>query len=72
MKLRSRNDIELHVEQVRKKGKNLIKDSSLSSLDTLKNEILEELKNAKYNEFEDMVYRMQLTYDEFIDILDIK
>ena len=35
-------------------------------------EILEELKNAKYNDLEDMVYRMQLTYDEILDILDLK
>ena len=37
-----------------------------------KEEILEELKNEKCNDFEDLVYRMQLTYDEIIDILDIK
>ena len=37
-----------------------------------KNEIVEELKNVKYNDIEDMVYRMQLTNDEIIDILDLK
>ena len=37
-----------------------------------KNKILEELKNVKYNDLEDLVYRMQLTYDEIIDILDQK
>ena len=37
-----------------------------------KNEILEELKKAKYNDTEDLVYRMLLTYDEIIDVLDIK
>ena len=37
-----------------------------------KNEILEKLKNAKYNDLEDLVYRMQVTYDEVIDILDLK
>ena len=37
-----------------------------------KNEILEELKNVEYNDLEDLVYRMQLTYDEVIDILDLK
>ena len=26
----------------------------------------------KYNDLEDMVYRMEITYDEFIDILDMK
>ena len=70
--LRSENDIELHTEQVRKKGLILIKDYSLSNLDMFKNEILEELKMIKYNDLEDLVYRMQLTYDEIIDVLDLK
>ena len=70
--LRSENDIELHTEQVRKKGLILIKDYSLSSLDMFKNEILEELKRVKYNDLEDMVYRFQLTYNEIIDVLDLK
>ena len=35
-------------------------------------ERLEDLKNAKYNDLEDMVYRMQLTCDEIKDILDLK
>ena len=30
------------------------------------------MKVAKYNDLEEMVYRFQLTYDELIDILDIK
>ena len=37
-----------------------------------KNEILKEIKNAKYNDLEDLVYRSQLTYDEVINILDLK
>ena len=41
LELRSQNDIELHVEQVRKKGINLINDYSLSSLGTFKKEIPE-------------------------------
>ena len=35
-------------------------------------EILEELKNIKYNDLEDLVYRRQLTYEEIIFILDLK
>ena len=70
--LRSQNGIELHVEQVRKKGLILINDYSLSSLGMFKDEILEDLKNAQFNVLEDMVYRFQLTYDEFMDILDLK
>ena len=72
LELRSRNGIELNVEQVRKKGLILINDYSLSSLDMFKNEILEELKNVKYNDLEDLVYRFRLTYDEIMDILDLK
>ena len=37
-----------------------------------KNEILEELKNFKYKDLEDMVYRFQLRYDAIIDTLDLK
>ena len=37
-----------------------------------KNEILEELRNVKYNDLKDLVYRMQLTYNEIIDILDLE
>ena len=72
LELRSQNGIELHVEQVRKKGLILINDYSLSSLGMFKDEILENLKNAKFNDLEDMVYRFQLTYDEIMDILHLK
>ena len=72
LELRSQNGIELHVEQVRKKGLILINDYSLSSLGMFQHEILEDLKKAKFNDLEDMVYRFQLTYDEIMDILDLK
>ena len=29
-------------------------------------------KNAKKNDIEDIVYRFQLTYDEFVNVLDLK
>ena len=48
------------------------KQKKLSDFDTQKHEILEELKNAKYNDLEDLVYRMQLTFIEIINILDLK
>ena len=35
-------------------------------------EILEGLKKTIYNDIEDLVYRLQLTYDKFIDHLDLK
>ena len=72
LELRSQFGIELHVEQVRKKGINLINDYSISCLGTFRSEILEELKNVRHDDLEDLVYRFQLTYDEFIDILDFK
>ena len=72
LELRSQNGIELHVEQVRKKGLILINDYSLSSLGMFKDEILEELKNVKYSDLEDLVYRFKLTYNEIMDILDLK
>ena len=72
LELRSQNGIDLHDEQVRKKGLILINDYSLSSLDMFKNEILEELKKVKYNDLEDLVFRFRLTYDEIMDILDLK
>ena len=72
LELRSQNGIELHVEQVRKKGLILINEYSLSSLGMFKDEILEELKNVKYNDLEDLVYRFKLTYDEIMDILELK
>ena len=72
LELRSQNGIELHVEKVRKKGLILINDYSLSSLGMFKDETLEDLKNAKFNDLEDMVYRFQLTYDEIMGILDLK
>ena len=72
LELRSQNDIELLVEQIRKTGIFLLNDYSSSNLDTLIKEILEDLINAIYNDPEDIVYRRQLTYDEIVDTLGLK
>ena len=68
--------LELHVKEFRKRGnKRKIEDNEnkLSDFDNQKkNEILEVLKKAKYNDLEDLVYRMQLIYNEIIDILDLE
>ena len=45
---------------------------SYQTLIPKKNEMFEELRNVKYNDLKELVYRMQLTYDEIIDILDLK
>ena len=63
------------MREVRKRGIEIKigdNDNKLSDFDTQKNEILEELKNINYNDLEDLVYRMQQTYDEIINILDLK
>ena len=65
----------MHVKKVRKIG-NKIKlannEYKLSDFDAEKNEILEELKNAKNNDLEDLVSRFQITVDENLDVLDLK
>ena len=74
-KLLELTSLELHVKEVRERG-NKIKigdrEYQLSDFDTQKNEILQELRNVKYNDLEDLVHRMKLTHDEIIDILDFK
>ena len=45
---------------------------SYQTLILKKNEILEQLKNGKYNVLKDLVYRMRLSYDEIMDIFDLK
>ena len=74
-KLLELKSLELHVEEVKKRGNKLKiedKEFKLSHFDDQENEIIEELKNAKYNDLEDLVYRMRLSYDEIVDILDLK
>ena len=74
-KLLEDKSLELHVEEVRKRGdriKSGDNEYKLSDFDTQKHEIIEGLKNDKYDDLEDLVYRMQLTYDEIIDVLDLQ
>ena len=74
-KLLELKPLELHVEEVRKRG-DIIKigdkEYKLSDFDNQKYEILEELKKVGYNDLKDLVYRMRLSYDEIMDILDLK
>ena len=67
--------LELHVIEVRKRCNKIKigdKEYKLSDFDNQKYEIIEELKKAKYKHLRDLVYRMKLTYDEIIDVLDLK
>ena len=73
-KLLELKSIELHVEEVKKRGNKIKiedKEFKLSDFDNQKNEIIEELKNVKYNDLEVLVYRMRLSYDEIMDILEL-
>ena len=74
-KLLELKSLELHVEEVRKRGnikKIGGKEYELSDFDNQKYEILEELKKVGYNDLKDLVYRMRLSYDEIMNILDLK
>ena len=74
-KLLELNSLELHVKEVKKRGNETkLGDDEilLSVFDTNKNETLEELKKAKYNDLEDLVYRMRPSDDEIIDIQGLK
>ena len=40
--------------------------TTLYGLDFFKEQILEEVKKANYNDLDDLVYRFQLTYNDII------
>ena len=57
------------------RGTGIKKENSgyfLEVFDHLKSAIRAELKGVKYKDLEDMVYRLELPYDESVDILDVK
>ena len=53
----------MHGEEVEKKGLTILKEVSSSSLDAFEREINEALKSLKYNDLDDMVYNMELTFN---------
>ena len=74
-KLLELKSLELHVEEVKKRGNKITigdNEYKLSDFDNQKYEIVQEIKNAKYNDLDDLVYRMRLSYYEIMDILDLK
>ena len=73
LELRFENHIDLHVKEVEKREyqiKTGDKEYNLSDPDTVKNVIINELKSLEKNDFEDMVFRMELTNYEFEKTLD--
>ena len=75
LELRSETDIDLHVKDVEKRGTRIEIENSchiLGDFVLLRSENHLETKWVKYRDLEDMVYRLQITYDEIIGILDVK
>ena len=75
LELRSESDIELHVEQFEKRGSSIEIENSgciLAGFDHFKNEKIADSKRAKYKDLEDMVYRMLLTLNDIVDLLEVK
>ena len=73
LKLRSENHVELYVKKSEKMGIWIESENSgynLAGFDQFKSEILEELKRVK-NYLEEVVYRMELTDDKIVDMLDV-
>ena len=65
----------MHVKEVKKIGTWIETDvsgSNLPNFDHFKSEIIVEMRRVKYNDLEIMVYRKELTYDEIVDIMDVK
>ena len=75
LRLRSKKDIKLHVEEVIQRGNQIKigdKEYQLSDPDTRTEETIEEPEKADYNDLEDKVFRMELTYHEVAQIFDTK
>ena len=67
--------LESHVDEVRKRGNTIKigdKEYNLSDFDNQKYEIIKEIKETKYKDIRDLVHRMRLSYDEIVDIIDMK
>ena len=75
LELRSQNDIELHGEEFEKRGTRIDNGNSgynLAGFDHYKSEKLVELGRLKHKDLYKMVYRKELTYDDFLDVLYVK
>ena len=71
----SQNDIELRGKNFEKRGTRIEIGNSgynLAGFNQHKIETLVELGRLKYKDLYNMVYRKELTYDDFLDVLDAK
>ena len=75
IELKSENGIELQIKEVKKRGARIQIESSgynLAGFVYCKSKFFSVLKKVKCRHLEDIVYRLQLTYHEIVDILDVK
>ena len=75
LELRSQKDNELHGEEFEKRDTRIDngnRGSKLLGFDHYKTETFVELGRLKYKDLESMVYRKELTYDDFLDVLYVK
>ena len=74
--LRSGNDPNLHDKEVKKRANIIILDGKEYTyyilIDKFKYEFIEKVKKKNYDDLEDMVYRLELTKNEIIDIPGMK
>ena len=61
---------EIEKRVIRKERENNV--YNLADFDHFKNEIIADLGRENYKDLQDVVYRMELTYDEIVDILEVK
>ena len=75
LELRPQNDIVLHDEEFEKRGTRIENGNSsykVAGFDLHKSETLVELGRLKIKDLDNMDYRKELTYDDFLDVLDVK
>ena len=74
--LRSENDLDLHINEVKKKSNILTLDGQeytyYNLSDKNKYDFIETLKRNNYDDLPDMVYILELTYSEIIHRLGVK
>ena len=73
--LRSQNDVEHHGKEVEKSGTRFEIENqmfSLAGFDHFNSEIFSEIRRVRYKRIQELIYIMELTFDEIVDILDMK
>ena len=75
LEVREEKDIELHAAEVRKRAIHIKvgdNEQKLSDNGPRKIEKIEGLKNVEINGFEDMVFRLELSFTGNLNLLDMK